>query len=50
MPILKKTSEYIKNNQKFLFTRADEGNVIVAVKKADYVKKVEEMLSDENTL
>ncbi|KYN04662.1 hypothetical protein ALC62_04466 [Cyphomyrmex costatus] len=44
-----KTIDFCKNNPNVVFTKADKGNVTVALDKSDYIKKMEEMLSDRNT-
>lgn len=43
------TQAFIKHHQKILFTKADKGNVTVALDGDDYVLRIEIMLSDENT-
>jgi len=43
------TKTFIKNNPNILFTRADKGNITVALDKLEYVNKIEDMLRDTNT-
>jgi len=43
------TKEFTKNNPDLLFTKADKGNVTVVLEKNDYVRRIEDMLSDANT-
>jgi len=43
------TKRFIKNNPNILFTRADKGNTVVALDKNDYVKNMEDCLSDSDT-
>jgi len=45
----KNAQRYIKNNPDVLFTRADKGNTVVALDRMDYIAKMEESLSDNNT-
>ena len=37
------------NNPDIIFTNADKGNVTVAIKKQDYINKIEETLQNKNT-
>jgi len=37
------------NNQNVIFTRADKGNITVAIDRISYISKVEELLNDDNT-
>jgi len=43
------TVKFCKNNPNVIFTRADKGNVTVAMNKDEYIKKMEIMLQDPNT-
>jgi len=43
------TKNFIHKNPEIIFTRADKGNITVALNKNNYIKKVEEVLSDINT-
>jgi len=43
------TNRFIKNNPNILFTRSDKGNTVVALDKNDYVKNMENCLSDSDT-
>ncbi|XP_018367481.1 PREDICTED: uncharacterized protein LOC108763996 [Trachymyrmex cornetzi] len=43
------TKKFIKEHPELLFSKADKGNVTVALNRDDYVNKMELMLSDENT-
>lgn len=47
--IQKKTKIFLKKNPDILITRADKGNVIVALNKDDYQNKTNALLSDERT-
>jgi len=42
-------TRFCKDNPDIIFTRADKGNVTVALNKDEYVKKIEIMLQDQNT-
>jgi len=46
---LKITKDFVKNNPNIIFTRADKGNITVALDKIEYFNKIEEMLSDTDT-
>jgi len=41
------TVKFCKNNPNLIFTRADKGNVTVAMNKDEYLKKMEIMLQDQ---
>jgi len=43
------TTKFCHDNPNILFTRADKGNVIVAMTKEYYINKVENLLKDSNT-
>jgi len=43
------TKEFIKTHPTVIFTKADKGNVTVALEKSDYIKKMELMLGDTDT-
>jgi len=43
----KLTTSFCKNNPNIIFTRADKGNVTVALKKDIYINKIEELLNDK---
>jgi len=43
------TVKFCKSNPNVIFTRADKGNVTVAIDKIDYLNKIETMLQDQNT-
>jgi len=45
----KKTKHFCQNNRNIIFTRADKGNVTVAIDRVTYINKVEEILKDNNT-
>jgi len=47
--LLNTTIQFCKNNPDIIFTRADKGNVTVALDKTSYTKNIEEILSDEST-
>ena len=46
---LEKTNEFLKTNQSVFITKADKGNVTVCFNKFDYIKKMEQLLSDRNS-
>lgn len=46
---LKITKQFIVNNPNILFTRADKGNVTVAMDRNDYLSKMSMLLADNNT-
>lgn len=46
---LERTSTFLNENNDIFFTPADKGNVTVALKRNDYIQKVELLLSDEDT-
>ena len=41
--------EFMRINPNIIFTKADKGNVTVAIERTEYVNKMEAMLSDTNT-
>jgi len=43
------TERFCKNNKDIIFTRADKGNMTVAMQRSFYIERMEEMLSDEDT-
>jgi len=43
------TAKFCKNNPNIIFTRADKGNVSVAMDRVEYLNKIERMLQDQNT-
>ena len=43
------TKKFVKENQHILFMRADKDNVTVVLNRNDYIKNMDEMLSDNNT-
>jgi len=43
------TRRFLNNNPDTLLTRADKGNTVVALDRKDYIKKMEDCLSDINT-
>jgi len=42
------TQQFLKNNDDIILTRADKGNITVALDRDDYNNKINEMLSDSN--
>ena len=46
---LEKTKEFLKTNQSVFITKVDKGNVTVCLNKFDYIKKMEQLLSDRNS-
>jgi len=47
--MLKSTREFIHNNTNIIFTKADKGNATVVLNKSTYIRKMEELLSDQET-
>jgi len=43
------TKKFCKNNKNIIYTKADKGNVTVAMDKDFYINKIEELLNDQNT-
>jgi len=43
------TKRYLQDNPNIIFTKADKGNITVALEKCSYIEKVEELLKDVNT-
>ncbi|KYN43063.1 hypothetical protein ALC56_02502, partial [Trachymyrmex septentrionalis] len=43
-----KMRQFLKNNQNLIITKADKGNMSVALNKDMYIKKMNKMLNDEN--
>jgi len=43
------TRSFINDHPSILFTKADKGNVTVALDKEDYLKKIQDMLNDTDT-
>jgi len=43
------TSQFYKKNPNVIFTRADKGNVTVALERQDYIIAMEKLLHDKNT-
>jgi len=43
------TIGFCKNNPNILFTKADKGNITVAINREEYTNKMESMLQDKNT-
>jgi len=43
------TYKFIKNNPNVIFTRADKGNITVALNKVDYINRIEDLLGDNET-
>ena len=41
------TDKFVKDNKNILFTKADKGNVTIAIERENYNKKVLEVLSDD---
>ncbi|XP_011868003.1 PREDICTED: uncharacterized protein LOC105562081, partial [Vollenhovia emeryi] len=46
---LNATKQFVKDHPEILFTRADKGNITVAMKVSDYHIKMDELLSDTDT-
>ncbi|XP_077273242.1 uncharacterized protein LOC143903487 [Temnothorax americanus] len=49
LTMYKITQRFCKNNPDIIFTRADKGNITVAMNKEYYIQKTENMLQDKNT-
>jgi len=49
MRLLKITKSYCKNNKNVIFTKADKGNVTVALDRAHYFNSIDLMLNDQTT-
>jgi len=47
--LYKTTTVFYKKNPNVIFTRADKGNVIMALCKYKYIKKMVQLLTDNNT-
>jgi len=47
--LLNMTKKFCKNNKNIIYTKADKGNVTVAMDKHFYINKIEELLNDQNT-
>jgi len=47
--LLKVTSTFIKNNSDIIYSRADKGNITVALDRIEYVTKLENMFNDSET-
>jgi hypothetical protein len=47
--LCRSTSEFCKKNRDILFTKADKGNVTVALDSSQYIDKVNSLLKDPNT-
>jgi len=47
--LLNMTKKFCKNNKNIIYTKADKGNVTVAMDKDFYINKIEELLNDQNT-
>jgi len=43
------TKNFCRKNRDVIFTRADKGNVTVALNKSTYIKKMEDALQNTNT-
>jgi len=48
MKLKKYTQQFLKNNSNVILTRADKGNITVALDKDNYVNKINDMLSDNS--
>ena len=46
---IEKTNKFLENNYNILFTRADKGNITVALNRLEYQNAIKGMLSDSNT-
>lgn len=43
------TNNFLKDNHNLIITRADKGNITVALDKDKYIRDIEELLKDERT-
>jgi len=46
---MKIANKFIKNNPNIIFTRADKGNITVALNKTEYLNTIDNMLKDTET-
>jgi len=49
MTLKKHTQHFLRDNDNIILTRADKGNITVALDRNNYINKINEMLSDNNT-
>lgn len=49
LKLYKETKLFIKHNPDIIFTRADKGNTTVALDGIDYLRKIDDLLSDTST-
>jgi len=47
--LMKITNKFLNNNPNIILTRADKGNITVALDKNEYLNKIEDMLKDSET-
>jgi len=47
--LMKITNKFLSNNPNIILTRADKGNITVALDKTEYLNKIENMLKDTET-
>ncbi|XP_018368045.1 PREDICTED: uncharacterized protein LOC108764350 [Trachymyrmex cornetzi] len=47
--LMNHTRHFIKENNNIIFTKADKGNITVALEKTSYIEKIRSILSDEET-
>jgi len=44
MDLLKITNKFVRNNPNIIFTKANKGNITVALNKIEYLNKIEDVL------
>jgi len=49
MKLKRYTQQFLKNNDNIILIKADKGNITVALDRNNYINKINEMLSDNNT-
>jgi len=49
MNLMTYTKKFIKSNPNLIFTRADKGNITVALNKLDYINRIEDIFKDNET-
>jgi len=47
--LIKLSTQFLKDNQNLILTKADKSNITAALDKTDYINKINQMLQDTNT-
>jgi len=47
--LIKLSKQFLIDNQNLILTKADKGNIMVALDKTDYINKINQMLQNTNT-